>query len=270
MGGADTMTTDLSAAFLRAICEDPHDHGTRLIYADWLEDHGQGERAELIRVQCEMGSVPSCRVEGKVINWAEPMRACRVVFPEPHMGKGQGPHCDPCRAFVRLHSRERKLLCPNFDAWHGLPRDEHGRLWDMANFDDDDPEHEAQWRALFRRGFIEHVELPTAAFLEHAEALFRAAPIISVRLTDREPAEWANGIGWMPVYHPSSDDQVPWPIAEYLEQCGCRPHVDNGLLFYFADSAAAAHAALNAACVTYGRRLVGLADLPREPAPEPA
>src|SRR5262245_1043172 len=39
---------------LAAIWEQPHDDTPRLIYADWLEEHGQPERAEFIRVQCEL------------------------------------------------------------------------------------------------------------------------------------------------------------------------------------------------------------------------
>lgn len=38
---------------LRAICETPEDDAPRLAYADWLEERGQTERAELIRVQIE-------------------------------------------------------------------------------------------------------------------------------------------------------------------------------------------------------------------------
>jgi uncharacterized protein (TIGR02996 family) len=40
-------------ALLRAVIADPDDDAPRLIYADWLDEHGQGERAEFIRVQCE-------------------------------------------------------------------------------------------------------------------------------------------------------------------------------------------------------------------------
>jgi uncharacterized protein (TIGR02996 family) len=38
-------------AFLRAILEDPADDDVRLIYADWLEEHGHVERAEFLRLQ---------------------------------------------------------------------------------------------------------------------------------------------------------------------------------------------------------------------------
>jgi uncharacterized protein (TIGR02996 family) len=42
------------AAFLAAIRDNPEDDLPRLIYADWLEEHGEPERAEFIRVQCEL------------------------------------------------------------------------------------------------------------------------------------------------------------------------------------------------------------------------
>jgi uncharacterized protein (TIGR02996 family) len=40
--------------FLHAIIENPQDDTPRLIYADWLEEHGDPGRAEFIRVQCEL------------------------------------------------------------------------------------------------------------------------------------------------------------------------------------------------------------------------
>src|SRR6266508_1706563 len=39
--------------FLRAMQED-EDDTSRLIFADWLDEHGQPERAEFIRIQCEL------------------------------------------------------------------------------------------------------------------------------------------------------------------------------------------------------------------------
>jgi uncharacterized protein (TIGR02996 family) len=40
-------------ALFRAICEQPWEDTPRLVYADWLEENGQPERAEFIRLQCE-------------------------------------------------------------------------------------------------------------------------------------------------------------------------------------------------------------------------
>lgn len=41
-------------AFLRAIFDAPDDDTPRLVYADFLQENGEEERAEFIRVQCEM------------------------------------------------------------------------------------------------------------------------------------------------------------------------------------------------------------------------
>jgi uncharacterized protein (TIGR02996 family) len=41
-------------AFLDDIIDHPDDDTPRLVYADWLDEHGEPDRAEFIRVQCEM------------------------------------------------------------------------------------------------------------------------------------------------------------------------------------------------------------------------
>jgi uncharacterized protein (TIGR02996 family) len=43
--------------FLQAICEEPDDDAHRLIYADWLDDHGDADRAEFIRLQCAIAKL---------------------------------------------------------------------------------------------------------------------------------------------------------------------------------------------------------------------
>ena len=42
------------AALLAAILAHPDEDTPRLMFADWLDEHGQPERAEFIRVQCEL------------------------------------------------------------------------------------------------------------------------------------------------------------------------------------------------------------------------
>jgi uncharacterized protein (TIGR02996 family) len=43
-------------AFLEAIRREPDDDGLRLIYADWLDEHGDAARAEFLRVQIELAA----------------------------------------------------------------------------------------------------------------------------------------------------------------------------------------------------------------------
>src|SRR5437868_14865571 len=45
----ESMPTE--EAFIQAIIADPDDDAPRLIYADWLDEQGESERAEFIRVQ---------------------------------------------------------------------------------------------------------------------------------------------------------------------------------------------------------------------------
>jgi uncharacterized protein (TIGR02996 family) len=41
-------------ALLQSILDQPEDETRRLIYADWLEEHGDPDRASFVRVQCAL------------------------------------------------------------------------------------------------------------------------------------------------------------------------------------------------------------------------
>ncbi len=51
------------AGFLQAIIAEPHEDVHRLVFADWLEEHGEDDHASFIRVQCELAKLgPKRRV----------------------------------------------------------------------------------------------------------------------------------------------------------------------------------------------------------------
>lgn len=54
------------AAFINAILDNPSDDTARLVFADWLEEHGEPERAEFIRVQIEADKLPGAAHEKSV------------------------------------------------------------------------------------------------------------------------------------------------------------------------------------------------------------
>lgn len=77
----------IEAAFLEDVIANPDDDGPRLVYADWLEDHGQAERAEFIRVQIALARMDPAApgreallvrerelLSVHAIAWAEPLR----------------------------------------------------------------------------------------------------------------------------------------------------------------------------------------------------
>jgi uncharacterized protein (TIGR02996 family) len=54
IGRREGMMKGTGAALLRAVVENPDDDGVRLVYADWLDEQGDPERAEFIRVQVRL------------------------------------------------------------------------------------------------------------------------------------------------------------------------------------------------------------------------
>jgi uncharacterized protein (TIGR02996 family) len=134
------MTHD--EAFLQAIREAPDDDAPRLIYADWLEEHGQTDRAEFIRLQCRRFGITDM---------------------------------DPNAA--GLQARAEELLRDNWDTWVGPLRELAGRLrgrtaerWMVEAYYPDRLRH-------FRRGFVDAITLDAERFLQHANSLLTLIPL---------------------------------------------------------------------------------------------
>jgi uncharacterized protein (TIGR02996 family) len=72
MGDAD--------GFLLSIAAVPEDDTPRLVYADWLEEHGESARAEFIRLQCE---------ESHLIRFDDAHNALRLRIRELFTAHGQ-------------------------------------------------------------------------------------------------------------------------------------------------------------------------------------
>jgi uncharacterized protein (TIGR02996 family) len=110
------------SSFLDAIAAQPDDDAVRVVYADWLEENGQSERAEFVRVQVELAGLPVgdernwdlCRRERQLLwrhgkHWARPLR--RVVR-RWHFRRGfvEGVVL-PARDFLK-HSNDLFQLAP--------------------------------------------------------------------------------------------------------------------------------------------------------------
>ena len=55
--------TDRATQLMEMICANPSDDAPRKVYADWLEEHGECDRSEFVRIQLELakiGSPPVC------------------------------------------------------------------------------------------------------------------------------------------------------------------------------------------------------------------
>ena len=91
--------TKAELPFRRDIIAAPEDDAPRLVFADQLDEWGQAERAEFIRVQCELARHSGCRVYGSVDD-------------SPRCGS-----CPLCEGWDQLRRRERKLFDDHAAAW---------------------------------------------------------------------------------------------------------------------------------------------------------
>jgi uncharacterized protein (TIGR02996 family) len=226
-------------AFLADVLATPLDDAPRLIYADWLEDAGDPERAEFIRLGVESARTPAVLLPGTAIR-----RRDGVV-----MGFLEHDLLNPRHADLSRRQRElpaRRSACD----WTPPPL----RPFSVA----------------FRRGFVESVTLTADNFLEHAPALFAAAPLLEVVLVDRSPIPrpdldawlWFAGESWHWPPHRLREPaapQIPLSLCQRLRG----PH---GWTNYF-PTREGALAALSAACVSWGREQAGLPPLSVEPDP---
>lgn len=160
----------IDAAFIEAVIANPDDDSPRLIYADYLEEQGEYERAEFIRVQVELANTPEW-IEHPVIKEC-PDRSGNVRKVE-----WKNPRCEA------LRRRERELFRRDFakplaDILQLKTYGTHGN----GGGHDSDP-FGANW--TWSRGFQETLSLPFAGWLTHSTSILRATPIRVVKLTTR-------------------------------------------------------------------------------------
>jgi uncharacterized protein (TIGR02996 family) len=144
------------AAFLQSILANPSDDAVRLIFANWLEEQGEGDRGEFIRVQCELAKPPPGGTEWK-----------KLINRE------------------LLKRRERELLATHGALWSAELAD----MFCGTHNGTIHPHHHgyegcmdgAQWK--WRRGFVSAVTCTAADFLRHADAMTASQPIEEVTLT---------------------------------------------------------------------------------------
>lgn len=164
--------------FMRRICEQPDDDTVRLVFADWLEEHGEGARAAFIRWQCcGRFTHPYPRVSYR--KWFAPWWAGRT----------------------RQHNN---LVDGKMSLWVMKVRPSITAGVEPANM----------MRAT--RGFVSHIDLPKLDFTLLANSLFLQHPITRVRISDAKAfpsggnrTYYLGGLGWFPKKYWSSLENLP-------------------------------------------------------------
>jgi uncharacterized protein (TIGR02996 family) len=136
-------------ALLRAIIEDPEDETLRLVFADWLEEHGEDDRAEFIRAQIERERLGT------------PLAAC-------HFGDVR----NPARLTAAQKRRRAKLFARESELWKKNKKAWQAELPVLSGIDWSHPQ----------RGFVEEVTAENfGAFRRHASRLFDLTPLRALR-----------------------------------------------------------------------------------------
>lgn len=155
------------SSLLRAVVLSPDDLTVRLIYADWLEEHGRDAHAALIRGQCLL---------------------------EPVLRASSNPAYDRDPRFLTLQDLTpdlRHIILAPFTAFF----ESAGIMWqeeESAGY----YERQFSWY-LVRRGFVEAVSLQglrlLAAFIPHAAGVLAQVPLQTLNVwrqwggTDQDP-----------------------------------------------------------------------------------
>jgi uncharacterized protein (TIGR02996 family) len=243
---------------LRAVLRDPVDDAPRLVYADWLEDHGQPERAEFIRLQCGLPKLEGIYGELEKETKSHPL------------GRGPGAAslscwCATCGrredAYAAIQDslrRQVELLAGSPTSWGA-----NGQFSDwLSSFY---PRHDMEGvKWSHARGFVSRVELPTAGLLAHAGVLFSAHPIEEVRLTDRESGHvqhrrGGTSVRWVWWNERLAGHETPTPSTP---PSVLFPGLPGGRLANF-KSEGEANGALSRRCVSFGRERAAEARLAR-------
>jgi uncharacterized protein (TIGR02996 family) len=123
------------AALLAAILAHPDEDTPRLVYADWLDEHGQPERAEFIRIQCDPNADEAA--EDRAVELEERNRAKWLAglpqFPGAHweFRRGFPEYLDAAGAlFLDHYEAFARVLWLRFLTLHDLAR---SPLRDFAN-----------------------------------------------------------------------------------------------------------------------------------------
>ena len=192
-------------AFLDDIREHPDDDAPRLIYAGWLDEHGDGARAEFIRVQCELARLKERDRRRKVLarRKQELLEAHRLAWTDLAFAdwlehRKKDCHNPEGHSFCRLVARGVRLRCERDRL---LPEDRRrgsvakrlkaakDRMEDDYNYHGSTADYSLFDEAKFHRGFVEAVEVQDYAVVCFAEALSDLGVLRDLEIQDDGDAE---------------------------------------------------------------------------------
>lgn len=178
-----TATTSDEQSLHAAILANPACDTARLAYADWLDENGEPERAEFIRVQVELAAIESEQGDSKF--WGA-LRYSHAT-------------CSGCSPWCRANRRQHDLFAAHEFQWFTLPTN-------FKTATEDSPD--GRPLAIVARGFLSEVTCTAADWLTHGATILREHPIAEVNLPEYcikiDPP--GTDHGWQLYYYRSDPD----------------------------------------------------------------
>jgi uncharacterized protein (TIGR02996 family) len=189
-------------ALLAAILREPDEDMPRLAFADWLDENGEPERAEFIRVQCRLARMPAPLKAKKL---RSVVHVTRELLEDARFDLLGFAHDEAVRRLAsadtsptlrerhraNLEARERELIDRLALDWFDAARF-HPDWYAIGNVRDGygNNHHHGGWsrggeyiEADFRRGFLHSVTCTAADWTEHGPAILREHPVREVEFT---------------------------------------------------------------------------------------
>jgi uncharacterized protein (TIGR02996 family) len=272
---------------LRNITENPFDDGPRLVMADYLEEQGDSDRAEFIRIQVELHgrkrprACSACEGSGRSLIdgttiWDMMCRRCKgkgfvggnferweLVKREAELLEGwiEGREGSNCKWWLSAGG-VTTWATPKAEKQHmGC----HGGWWCPKK-------HYGSTAARFERGFVGKIRLTMEVLLREAEWIFKTWPVTEVEVFGRKPIRelWhVLGFSWLPMDGDDSPESMWIGNLDSMNQWTSKtdPHVLPWQIFDLAFGLRTKNVAdtdedcmvwLSRACVKYGREKAGL------------
>lgn len=147
--------TDTQQALLQNILDNPDDDQARLVYADFLEEAGEVDRAEFIRVQIRIAQIDE-----------------EIQSDEDC----DNPGCSCCVERRPLRKREREIF----------PGDRWYPSWSKSDYD--------YFTVDWCRGFIHTINLSSEAWFAHHAEILAQHPVREVTLTTMPEARRSHSV----------------------------------------------------------------------------
>ncbi len=171
--------------FVAAMRERPDDDAPRLVYADFLEENGEDERAEFIRVQCEIEKTGTCE-------WIDLGDDCKL-FNAKRSEYRLLMYCGTCARRKTLTEQASRIFNRHLCRWEDgrvMPHAAYRISQDYCSDNSDEPDT----ILLFRRGLISQVRCSLVKFIEHGPRIACEHPVTNWVITDGRDSLF--GYGW--------------------------------------------------------------------------